>query len=189
MSFSWDRYRPRRRHRHGMSTPEPMMTSSTRPTTWILPRNTVIPLWRAPIKHGSDHSSFHHQDSDHAQELNLGLASTPSFLGTFRQSPGKNDSPLTSTVPSQEIQTSFTLTTTTSTSSHIPDNFKMPEAKVWSGKSSNLKDGFTIYSVQPWEFITLYVSLVLRLPIRNCLVRKLLFLLQHQRPYPFKGFN
>ena len=145
-----------------MPTTEPAVTSSTRPTTRIPPRNTVIPFWRAPIKHGFDHASSN-QNSDHAQVFDLGLTSTPSFLGTSRQSPGKNDTPLTSTVPSQEIQTSFTLTTTAtdaSTSSHIPDNFKMPEAQVWSGKSSNLKDSFTIYSVQLSEFITLYVSLV-----------------------------
>ena len=135
-----------------MSTPEPTMTSSTRPTTWILPRNTVIPLWRAPIKHGSDHSSSRHENSDHAQESDLGLTlATPetSFPGTSRQSPGTNDGPLTSTVPSQEIQTSFTLTTTTSTSSHIPDNFKMPEAQVWLSKSLNLKDVFTFDIAQP----------------------------------------
>ena len=138
--LSPDRYRPRRRHRHGMSTPEPAVTSSTRPTTRIPPRNTVIPFWRAPIKHGFDHSSSPHQNSDHAQDL--GLTSTPSFLRTSRQSPGKNDSPLTSTVPSQEIQTSFTLTTTatdSSTPSQIPDNSKMPEAQVWSDCIASLR--------------------------------------------------
>ena len=139
--LSPDRYRPRRRHRHGMSTTEPSVTSSTRPTTRFPPRNTVIPFWRAPIKHGLDHS-LSHQNSDHAQELDLGRTSASNFLGTSRQSPGKNDSPLTSTVSSQETQTSFTLTTTVtdaSRSSHTPDNFKMPEAQVWSDCIASLR--------------------------------------------------
>ena len=88
MALSWDRYRPRRRHRHGMSTTEPSVTSSTRPMTRIPPRNTVIPFWRAPIKHGLDHS-LSHQNSDHAQELDLGRTSTSNFLGTSRQSSAK----------------------------------------------------------------------------------------------------
>jgi len=148
-----DRYRPRRRLRHGMPTTEPAVTSSTRPTTRIPPRNTVIPFWRAPIKHGFDHASSN-QNSDHAQVFDLGLTSTPSFLGTSRQSPGKNDTPLTSTVPSQVIQTSFTLTTTAtdaSTSSHIPDNFKMPEAQA----STNAGESATSYQ-SPLPITTIF---------------------------------